>query len=314
MASAAGPSRTGWNVWKRILGMQRSSTRARAAVATLGLVVAAAVVAVAARAPLSGGAAVNTRSAQAPTTAVFMVLAGMGVVTVGGLLLLLWSGRRRKDDSPEREPTKIEVHWFWKLVSMLLTLALGAALVAAAAIGTRRVQQAPPFGGRSFGGVPAHPTGTSATAGGFKLPTWLPWTVLAIVALGLTVGMVVLWLRREQPTTEPLGANATHAAVEAAIDALDAEADPRRAVIAAYGAMQRTLGERGIVRSPPEAPREYLERALVASHATERDARTLTGLFEEARYSSHPIPERFRELALSALRSLQRRLQAEGAA
>ena len=62
--------------------------------------------------------------------------------------------------------------------------------------------------------------------------------------------------------------------------------------------MQRTLGERGVVRSPAEAPREYLQRALVASRATEREARTLTGLFEEARYSAHPIPERLRELAV----------------
>ena len=101
--------------------------------------------------------------------------------------------------------------------------------------------------------------------------------------------------------------------MEAAIGALDAETDPRRAVIAAYGAMQRELGEHGVARSPTEAPREYLQRALTASRATEREARTLTGLFEEARYSTHPIPERLREAALSALRSLQRRLQAEGA-
>jgi hypothetical protein len=137
--------------------------------------------------------------------------------------------------------------------------------------------------------------------------------VLAIAAIGLAAGLVVLWLRRWRPAPASSEASATEAAVEAAIDALDAEADPRLAVIAAYGAMQRTLGERGIVRSPAEAPREYLVRALSASHATEREARTLTGLFEEARYSIHPIPERFRELALSALRSLQRRLSGEGA-
>ena len=77
--------------------------------------------------------------------------------------------------------------------------------------------------------------------------------------------------------------------------------------------MQRELGEHGVARSPAEAPREYLERALTASRATESEATTLTGLFEEARYSTHPIPERFREAALSALRSLQRRMQAGGA-
>ena len=101
--------------------------------------------------------------------------------------------------------------------------------------------------------------------------------------------------------------------MDAAIGALDAEADPRRAVIAAYGAMQQTLGEHGVARSSTEAPREYLQRVLTASRANDREVRTLTGLFEEARYSTHPIPERLREVALAALRSLQGRLQAEGA-
>jgi Domain of unknown function (DUF4129) len=278
----------------------------------LGLVVAGAVVAVAARAPLSSVTTINARSAQTPTTAAFMVLAGMGVVMVGGLALLLWSGRRRKDDPPEREPTQIEGHWIWKFVAMLTPLALGAALIAAAVIGTTRGHPEPRFPGGSFGGGSTGRTGSSATRGGFALPAWLPWTVLAIAGFALAAVCVVLWLRRRRPAPETPERSATHAAVEAAIHALDAEADPRRAVIAAYGAMQRTLGERGLVRSPAEAPREYLNRALTASHATEHQTRTLTALFEEARYSSHPIPERLRELALSALRSLERRLQAEG--
>jgi hypothetical protein len=59
------------------------------------------------------------------------------------------------------------------------------------------------------------------------------------------------------PTPE---VSAARAAVDAAIGALDSDADPSRAVIAAYGAMQRTLGERGVARSPTEAPREYPQR------------------------------------------------------
>jgi hypothetical protein len=101
--------------------------------------------------------------------------------------------------------------------------------------------------------------------------------------------------------------------VDAAIGALDAEADPRRAVIAAYRAMQQTLGEHGVARSPTEAPREYLQRVLTANQASEREAKTLTSLFEEARYSAHPIPERLREVALAALRSLQGRLRSQAA-
>jgi len=278
----------------------------------LGLAAAAALVAIASRAPLSRATAVDARSAQAPTTALFMVIAGTGIVMLGALVLVVWSGRGRNDDPPEREPTPIEVSWIWKVMAIVLPFALGAALVTAAVIGTRSGRTGPEFGGRVFGGAPPHSTRSTGAGGGFAVPAWLPWTLLAIVAIALAAGGLVLWRQRQRPATDAVEASAARAAVEAAIGALDDDADPRRGVIAAYGAMQRALAERGVVRSPAEAPREYLQRALTASRAAEREARTLTGLFEEARYSTHPIPERLREAALSALRSLQRRLQAEG--
>lgn len=277
----------------------------------MGLAAAAALVAIASRAPLSRATPVDARSAQAPTTALFMLLAGAGVVMLGALMLVVWSGRRRKDDPPEHEPTPIEMPWIWKVVAIVLPFALGAALVAAAVIGTRSARTEPQFGPQAFGAAPPRVTRPTGTGGGFAVPAWLPWTLLAIVAITVAVGAVVLWRQRQRPATEVGDANVARAAVEAAIGALDDESDPRRGVIAAYGAMQRALAERGVVRSPAEAPREYLQRALMAGRAAEREARTLTALFEEARYSTHPIPERFREGALSALRSLQRHLQAE---
>jgi Domain of unknown function (DUF4129) len=294
--------------------MRMLSMRARAAAVTLGLAATVAVVAMAARAPLSPGTPVNAQSAQGPTTALFMVLAGAGIVMLGAIVLVAFSGRRRKDDPPEHEPTRIDVPWIWKVVTIVLTLALGAALVLAAVTGTRSVQAVRRSGGQPLGGgAPPSPTRSTGASAGFTVPAWLPWTLLAIVAVALAVIALVLWLRRVRPEDETEQASAVHAAVEAAIGALDEEADPRRAVIAAYRAMQRALGERGVVRSPAEAPREYLERTLIASRATETEARTLTGLFEEARYSPHPISERVREAALSALHSLQGRLRADAA-
>jgi len=293
--------------------MQRASIRARAAIAALALGGVAVVVAIAARAPLSRSTPVDARSVQAPTAAVFMVIAGIGIVMLGALAILVWSGRRRKDDPPEHESPPIEVPWIWKVLATLAPLALGAALVAAAVTGSKRAQNGPRFGGTFLLGGSAPLSGRPSGATGFVVPSWLPWTVLGIVAVAVFAGVVALWLRRPRPSAALPDARATRAAVDAAIGALDAEADPRRAVIAAYGAMQRTLGEHGVARSSTEAPREYLQRVLTASRANDREVRTLTGLFEEARYSTHPIPERLREVALAALRSLQGRLQAEGA-
>jgi hypothetical protein len=281
---------------------------------TAGLAAAIAVVAMAARAPLSRSTPVDARSAQAPTTALFMLLLGLGLVMLGALAASVWPGRRRKDDSPEREPTRIEAPWIWKLVATVLPFLLGAALVTAAAIGVGSVHINPRSGGTRLENTP-HPATppTRGTAAGFAVPGWLPWTLLGIVAVVLAGTALVLGMRREQRTASASEHSATSAALDAAVGALDSDPDPRRAVIAAYVAMQRTLGEHGVARSPAEAPREYLHRVLITSRATEREATTLTGLFEEARYSAHPISERIRDTALSALRSLQRRLRSEAA-
>jgi hypothetical protein len=280
---------------------------------TAGLAVAVVVVAMAARAPLSRSTPVNARAAQAPTTALFMLLIGIGAVLVGALAALVWPGRRRKDDPPEQERTPVEGSWISKLVAVLLPLLLGAALVTAAVVGTGSVHTTPRPGGAGVGGILLRARATNRTATGFAVPPWLPWTVLGIVATAVGVGALVLWRGRARTVAEASERSVATAALEAAVDALGSDRDPRRAVIAAYGAMQRTLGEHGVARSPTEAPREYLHRVLVASRATDREASTLTELFEEARYSAHPIPEGVRDTALSALRSLQGRLHAEGA-
>ncbi|MGI8506049.1 MAG: DUF4129 domain-containing protein [Solirubrobacteraceae bacterium] len=276
-----------------------------------------AVIAMAARAPLAPSTPVNAASARAPVTALAVLLVGAGVVALGGLAIVMWPARRRRgDDEPEPVAERLQVHWIWKLLAILLTFALGAALVAAAVLGAKAVHRAPQLGVGGGGGLarpPAAPGAPRGAESGFVVPSWLPWTVLAIVvlAIGVGIGLLLRWLRPAvdgAPET-----TATRAAVQSAIAALGAATDPRAAVIAAYAAMERTLAAEGVARSPAEAPREYLQRVLVASSATEWEARTLTGLFEEARFSAHPIPERVRELALSALDSLRARLPMGGA-
>ncbi len=282
-------------------------------IAAVGLTLTGVIVAMASRSPISHPTAINAQSAQAPTTALVIVLLGVGIVMLGALLTLAWGGRRRKHDPPEHEPTPIRASAISKVAAIVLSIALGAALVVAGVIGTRPVNRTPQFASRPFGLVSPGSSPTRSGGSGFVLPAWLPWTLLALVAVALATGLFVLWLRRDMPPEEATKADAGRVAVEAALGALEIESDPRRAVIAAYAAMQRSLGERGVVRSPAEAPREFLRRALVASRVTEGEARTLTGLFEEARYSTHPIREHLREVALSALHSLQARLQADGA-
>ena len=67
-------------------------------------------------------------------------------------------------------------------------------------------------------------------------------------------------------------------------------------------------------RAPAEAPREYLRRVLGRTSGAETEATLLTGLFEEARFSTHPLPESVRSRARATLSSLRDRLGPGGTA
>ena len=90
-----------------------------------------------------------------------------------------------------------------------------------------------------------------------------------------------------------------------AIDDLEAEPDARRAVIAAYARMEGVLARNGLRRTPSETPLEYLRRVLLGLTARGDAVQTLTGLFEEARFSRHPIDSGMKRDAISALLTIR---------
>jgi hypothetical protein len=155
-------------------------------------------------------------------------------------------------------------------------------------------------------------------------PVWLAWTIAAIGAAGIVAAGVMLAheLRRWRPrrrrrggappavpeatVAEPPGAGpenteAARRAVDRAMEPLRDPSDARAAVIEAYALMEQVLAEEQLGRRSPEAPREYLGRVLRERDIPERPLTTLTALFEEARFSLHPIPDSARSRALSEL-------------
>ncbi len=146
-------------------------------------------------------------------------------------------------------------------------------------------------------------------------PAWLRWAIVCFALVALATGGVLLvrnfrgWgvrrrgRRRAAPSEaeaaepEPAtlatedDAEVARRAVEAALEPLREPTDPRGAVIAAYARLENVLAERDLGRRTPEAPREYLARVLGEQGMPERSLTTLTRLFEEARFSLHPIPE-----------------------
>lgn len=162
---------------------------------------------------------------------------------------------------------------------------------------------------------------------GVSLP-WLPWLLFLLVALGVLAG-VVMFLRARRagarrrprrarpeededaaPDVRAEEAEATRRAVDAALPALRDPADPRAAVIEAYARMEEALAERALRRGDAEAPREYLERVLRERGMPQESLTTLTALFEEARFSRHPIPESAPRRAMSELYAARAKLGA----
>jgi hypothetical protein len=137
-------------------------------------------------------------------------------------------------------------------------------------------------------------------------PAGFDWLAAGIVVALLVAGAVLAWwLLRPRMPTSALSLARLQAVLDDAIDDVLGEADPRRAVIAAWARLERVLAGHGVPRRDAEAPFEYAARA-----GTELDARLgveggwlerLAGLFEWARFSTHDVTPSMREEALGGL-------------
>ena len=143
------------------------------------------------------------------------------------------------------------------------------------------------------------------------------WPV--VLALGSLVLLGGVWMyvrsrRRLVPLFEEHGLEADMvSAIETTIDDLRGERDARRAVIAAYAQMERTLARHGLARDRSEAPLEYLAKILRGLHVRESTVVTLTRLFEYAKFSGHEVGAVMKEEAIGALIAIRDDLQREEA-
>ena len=139
----------------------------------------------------------------------------------------------------------------------------------------------------------------------------LPFLVVVGAAVAAFGGLLAAERRRKHrlPAPAPIREELAHA-LDATLDDLRAESDPRRAVIAAYARMERVLAAHGIPRLRSEAPNEYLARVLADLTRRSRAAERLTQLFERARFSTHEIPPALKDDAIGAVEDLQAELAA----
>lgn len=157
-------------------------------------------------------------------------------------------------------------------------------------------------GTNSTGTVSSNATETNLTSNGTgtlsvlpSLPGWVPFALIAVM---LVVGCVVVLpfatayaesraVARRRTERPPSLADAT-AALARAAQALEEGGDPRSVIVRLYGDLLERIGPiaPGIdLATPEEIRREHLVELGIPSEA----ATVLTRLFEEARYSTHPL-------------------------
>jgi Domain of unknown function (DUF4129) len=151
-------------------------------------------------------------------------------------------------------------------------------------------------------------TVTSSTASGRRAE--IDWVLAGAVGGALLLTALVVFARRRRADEEQETVEEELAAVVSdAIDDLRNEADPRRAVIAAYARMEGVLGQHGFARHRSEAPHEYLGRVLTRLRVRRGAVEELTELFERAKFSTHEIDQQMKERAIAGLVSVREDLQ-----
>lgn len=155
------------------------------------------------------------------------------------------------------------------------------------------------------GAVPGGGTGQLHPSG---QPAWSVVAAVSLLVLASALLVVTVRTRRPVGPRPPPDLDQEITAALEDLDALAADPDHRRVVIRAYARMERALARTGASRAASETPREFLGRALTMLGASAGPARRLTDLFEQARFSTHPVDAGMRAEASLALRAVQAEL------
>jgi Domain of unknown function (DUF4129) len=140
--------------------------------------------------------------------------------------------------------------------------------------------------------------------------SWLPIVVVVALLLAAVVAYVVAEQRANRGRRSGEGlAEQLAVVLDETLDDLRAEADPRRAIIAAYARLERVLAANGIPRRASETSDEYLARVLVNLELDSGAVERLTALFTRAKFSQHDVDTAMKEEAIGALEQVRDELR-----
>ena len=306
-----GPDRASMEIVTR----SRAIVSAAIAVALLFVVAAAAGVAGGASkgSTASSGAAGVAGGLGGPTWAGSIVVALVSAAGIWVLYTLLPGLFKRR----QRRRYVKRPWWYWPALAATAIAISGAFFavlswllrgkaphLAESGSGGLRLGRLPRLGGISAG----------SGAGGASGVSWIAIAVGALVAILAIVAFHLL--RRRQLAQGRLFAAAPRRGLEEqrrqvvevldeSLEALEAEPDPRKAVIAAYVRMDRWLAQAGFGRKSSEAPFEHLDRIVGSLGATTAVGSTLAGLYERAKFDYRPCGPEMKQAAIAALVQLR---------
>jgi hypothetical protein len=146
--------------------------------------------------------------------------------------------------------------------------------------------------------------------------SWIPIVVVVALVIAAAVAFVVAERRaqRGRGAGDEELAEQLALVLDETLDDLRGEADPRRAIIAAYARLERVLAANGVPRLPSETSDEYLPRVLHELELDPSAVQRLTALFTRAKFSQHAVDTEMKEEAIDALEQVRDELRLARAA
>lgn len=241
-------------------------------------------------------------------------VAAAGIVLAYGVLVGLLRGLRGR----RRFVTKKLPWWAWLVMFLSTAAAVALLLGLLKLVAHGKPHPAAPVQSGALGRLlPSFPHASSQAA---PSVSWQPFVLGAAVALLAVAGYWLFARRKARPTPFPKPHDKPEAvqqrrreavaAIDESLDALWAEADPRKAVIAAYARMDSWLARAGFGRKAYEAPFEHLDRVMGGLGATAAVGAALAELFERAKFDRRPCGPEMKRSALGALVQLRDELSA----
>ena len=268
----------------------------RVALPALIVVVLVAVVAVAATGSVSRGSSATRAPSRTLLDALFTLSL---LAVVAGAILLVYGLFQRKEIARQMASGRYPR---FTLVGFLAFVVLVTAVVSLfkRPWDLSNANEEGVLGGRDV--VPLTPGDTEPVD---RYEPHLSWiTIVALIGLVVAAGVAyVISDRRSRPARDPRAelAQDLAGALDDALDDLRSEADPRRAIIAAYVRLERVLAASGIARRAFETSDEYLVRVLQDLELRPDAIGRLTELFTQAKFSHHDVDSTMKESAIEAL-------------